>query len=107
MRTYDENQSEFLLLQQEPTMVHGAPVVIKKSPSEPRPGYLDHSELAIMKSHWIAREKQPEEKELSPAEVLQKMRDGMGFPNKNLCTVEIHTKFETIQVGENTVGLWR
>ena len=108
MREYYIAAVEMLQAQQEPTEVDGAPVILKKSPSEPRDGYLDHDELAIMKNHWIARE-QGEEPEVppSPEEAIQAMRDSMGFPNRNLCTVEIHTKFETLNIGGNEVGLWR
>ena len=86
-------------------------MLVKKSPKESRPGCLDPHELEIMKSHWVAREETDGGKEkkaaMTPAENLQMMRDNMGFPNHNLCMEEIHTRFETIQVGGNEVGLWR
>ena len=107
MREYDKSHVEFLHLQQTPEMVNGAPIIIKRSPTEPRPGCVDHHEDACMKMHWVAREKGEEEKPKTPAEALQQMRDNMGFPNHNICTAEIHTKFETIMNGENEVGLWR
>ena len=107
MRKYDVSDVEFLQLQQEPKVINGLPIIIKSSPTEPRMGCMDHHELVILKNHWVAREEEHEETQLTPMEALQKMRDGMGFPNKNLTTVEIHTKFETIKVGENDVGLWR
>ena len=100
MREYDKSHVEFLHLQQTPEMVNGAPIIIKRSPTEPRPGCADHHEDACMKMHWVAREKGEEEKPKTPAEALQQMRDNMGFPNHNICTAEIHTKFETIMNGE-------
>lgn len=106
MRTYKVTESQALQQAQQETTVHGAPVVIKPSPSESRPGYLDHHELEIMKEHWVAREAKEEAPKLSPQEAIEAMRDSMGFPNRNLCQTEIHTKFETITVGENQVGLW-
>ncbi len=42
-----------------------------------------------------------------PQTALQAMRDGMGFPNRNLNTVEIHTKYETLHIGNNEIGVWR
>ena len=58
--------------------------------------------------HWIARPKDEDQEEpATPAQAIQRMRDNMGFPNHNLCTVEIHTKFETIMNGDNEIGLWR
>ena len=111
MREYDGSEVEFLQKQGEVLDVHGAKVLVKPSPTEPRPGCLDHHELAILSAHWVAREESEEEKAekagMTPEEALQAMRDGMGFPNRNLCREEIHTKFETIRVGENEVGLWR
>jgi acetyl esterase len=106
---YDKTEVEYLRLQQAPEMIKGLPVIVKKSPTEPRPGYFDHDEMNIIKSHWVAREKDSGEKnnDLSPQEMLQKMRDGMGFPNRNLCTEEIITKYETIDVNGNQVGIWR
>ena len=111
MREYDRGEVEFLQKQEEVIDARGAKVLVKASPTESRPGCLDPHELVIMKSHWVAREESAEEKAkkaaMTPEENLQAMRDNMGFPNHNLCTEEIHTKFETIQVGENQVGLWR
>ncbi len=109
MREYDKRDAEFLALQQTPEMVNGLPLIIKRSPTEPRPGCVDHHEDAAQNLHWIARPAEPEgeKKPKTPAEALQDLRDHMGFPNHNLCVTEIHTKFETIMNGENEVGLWR
>ncbi len=109
MREYDMRDVEFLALQQTPEMVNGLPLIIKRSPTEPRPGCVDHHEDAAQNLHWIARPAEPEEKKKpkTPAEAIQSMRDHMGFPNRNLCVTEIHTKFETVMNGENEVGLWR
>jgi len=108
VRLYDPREVDYLRLQQTPTMVHGEPVLVKSSPTEPREGYMDHHELAIIREHWIARDAGGDD---APAETAPKtiedMRDSMGFPNRNLCEVEIHTRFETLRVGNNDVGLWR
>ena len=107
MREYDISDVEFLQLQQTPEMVNGLPLIIKKSPTEPRPGCIDHHEQAALSLHWVSHEDTEEEKEQTPAEALEAMRDRMGYPNHNICAAEIHTKFETIYNGENEIGLWR
>ena len=107
MRAYDESAVRYLQLQQSPIDVDGLPVIIKTSPTEPRPGYLDFDEMEIMKTHWIARGKAEQPVPRNPQAALQGMRDGMGFPNRNLNNVEIHTKYETLRIGNNDVGVWR
>lgn len=107
MRMYDVNEIEFLQRETGTITDKGLKVLLKRSPSELRAGYLDHHELNIMKEHWVAREEQEEARELTAEEALQATRDSMGFPNRNLNTVEIHTKFESLKIGENEVGLWR
>lgn len=108
MRTYEMKEIECLQAQQTAADVHGVPVVLKKSPTGGA-GCLDPHELAIMQNHWIAKKAEPAEKkaEPSPAEALEAMRDSMGFPNRNLCDEEIITQFESLEIGGNTVGLWR
>ncbi|MDQ0972044.1 hypothetical protein QFZ31_001922 [Neobacillus niacini] len=108
MRTYDNSLIDKL---QKGTSIienNGIPVILKPSPSEERPGYIDPIELGLMGDHWAGRSNGEEPAELPPMEVLIPiMRENMGFPNYNLNTVEIHTKYEKITDSENTVGLWR
>lgn len=107
MRMYDVKEIEFLQGETKTITDKGLDVLLKRSPTELRTGYLDHHELEIMKEHWVAREKPEEPRTLAPEEELQATRDSMGFPNRNLNTVEIYTKFESLRLGENDVGLWR
>ncbi|GKX65599.1 alpha/beta hydrolase [Inconstantimicrobium mannanitabidum] len=87
---------------------NGIDVIFKPSPGEDRPGYLDPRELNIMKEHWAGNMQQEPPKEPIPMEVLIPiMREFMGFANRNLNTVEIHTKYEELKESGNTVGLWR
>lgn len=87
---------------------NGIPVILKPSPGEERPGFLDPMELSLMGDHWAGRFNEEEPAELPPMEVLIPiMRENMGFPNYNLNTVEIHTKYEEITDSGNKVGLWR
>ncbi len=82
-------------------------VLLKKSPTEPRPGYLDPYERACLNINWVAGDQKDKPEELSPEELLQQIRDRMGFPNFNLNTEELITKYEELKLGENQVGLWR
>lgn len=108
MRTYDKSLIEKL---QKGTSIienNGIQVILKPSPSEERSGYIDPMELSLMGDHWAGKSNGEEIAELPPMEVLIPiMRENMGFPNFNLNTVEIHTKYEEITDSGNTVGLWR
>lgn len=76
-----------------------------------------------MDGHWSSKSNDKEENQKDVKEnvdksmendemttldmVISTIRDSMGFPNYNLNTVEIYTKFETITDSGNEVGLWR
>lgn len=110
MRKY---QIEFLdILRNETTKIinNGVEIILKPSPGEKRDGYLDPSEKAIIDANLAeSMEKKREENanNLSKDSIIQSIRDSMGFANLNLNTVEIYTKFETINCNGNEVGLWR
>jgi len=109
MRKYETSAVDFLQAESG-TMKSGEITVhVKRIPGEERSGYIDPQELAIMKEHWVARDNAAgaPPKEMTPEEAIAAMRENMGFPNLNLNTAEIHTKFETLHVGGNEVGLWR
>jgi acetyl esterase len=96
-------------LQKETSMIEneGIKIILKPSPGEERPGYLDPMELSLMEKHWAGNISEEEAAAHPPLEVLiPKIRDAMGFPNYNLNTVEIHTKYEEITDSGNKVGLW-
>ncbi len=85
-------------------------IIVKPSPGEDRPGYLDPEEFALLNEHWAGKAKNPEEQpaEMPPIEaMLPAIRESMGFPNYNLNTVEIHTRYEELTDSGNRVGLWR
>ncbi len=101
-----------LKLQKETEIIRGyhTDVLLKKSPTEPRAGFLDPYEKACLNSNWVAEDqadREKEEEKSSPEEMLQQIRDRMGFPNYNLNTEELITKYEELKLGENQVGLWR
>lgn len=102
--------SEIEKLQKETSIIenYGVKIILKPSPEEERPGYLDPAELSLLGDHWAGELEEKEPVEMPPLEIMIPiMRDGMGFPNYNLNTVEIHTKYEEITGSGNTVGLWR
>lgn len=109
MRKYDEKAIE--RLQKETSIIdnNGIKVVLKPIPGEDRAGYLDPLELELMEKFWATnvggedKAAEPTSKEM----MISAIRDSMGFPNYNLNTVEIHTKFEELTFDGNKVGLWR
>lgn len=80
---------------------------------------MDPCEKAIMEGHWASKTNKDDqsieentnndikEEETSLGNIISIIRDGMGFANYNLNTVEIYTKFETITDSGNEVGVWR
>jgi acetyl esterase/lipase len=109
MRKYDTSAID--KLQKETSIIenYGVKIILKPSPGEDRPGYLDPMELSLMEeNHWAGNLGGEEPAAPPPLEILLPIiRDAMGFPNYNLNTVEIHTKYEEITSSGNTVGLWR
>jgi acetyl esterase len=111
LREYNKELVNALQAQQEEVDCHGAKLIIKVSPEETRAGYLDPRELDIIKQHWMGREEragqETQAEPVTPELALQTMRDNMGFPNRNLNTVEIHTQYERLNFDGNDVVLWR
>ena len=123
MRKYPKEYLEALKNEANIIENNGVKIIFKPSPGEKREGYLDPCEKEIMDGHWASRrndenEEQKEAKdnadkimgsdELPTLDmIISMLRDSMGFPNYNLNTVEIYTKFETITDSGNEVGLWR
>jgi len=108
MRKYEISAIE--QLQKETSIIEndGIPIILKPSPGEERPGYLDPIELSLMEKHWAGNLDGEESAAKPPLEeLIPILRDSMGFPNYNLNTVEIHTKYEEITDSGNKVGLWR
>lgn len=111
MREYNKKLVEALHAQQEAVDCNGAKVILKVNPEETRQGFLDPRELEIIKEHWMGKRGGPrsdaQTETVSTELALQNMRDDMGFPNRNLNTVEIHTQFERLNFDGNDVGIWR
>jgi acetyl esterase len=83
---------------------YGTEVLIKTIPGEIRPGCLDPREhaLALEAAAFYAKNASGTN---GPPTVTD-IRNMMGFPNLNMNTVEILTRFEELQFGGRTVGLW-
>lgn len=123
MRKYPEKYLEVLKNEVNIIESNGVKIIFKPSPGEKRDGYLDPCEKEIMDGHWASKSNDKEENQKDVKEnvdksmendemttldmVISTIRDSMGFPNYNLNTVEIYTKFETITDSGNEVGLWR
>ena len=123
MRKYPEKDLEVLKNEVNIIESNGVKIIFKPSPGEKRDGYLDPCEKEIMDGHWASKSNDKEENQKDVKEnvdksmendemttldmVISTIRDSMGFPNYNLNTVEIYTKFETITDSGNEVGLWR
>ena len=123
MRKYPKEYLEILKNEAKKIENNGVEIILKPSPGEDRKGYLDPCEKAVMDGHWISQlsnddNNNSDEKvdfgevmkngEMPPLdELIPILRDSMGFANYNLNTVEIYTKFETIEDSGNEVGLWR
>lgn len=108
MRKYDNSAIEKLQKETKVIDNNGLKVILKPIPGEDRPGYLDPVELGIMMKQAENNSNQEMPEIMPPLEVMIPIiRDSMGFPNYNLNTVEIHTKYEELTGSGNTVGLWR
>ncbi len=106
MREYPLELLEKLKRYETVIQAYGMDIVLKKSPSESRSGFMDPYEIAALGK---TKEHVGEKNEgIPPLPVLvELMRDSMGFPNLNLNEKEIYTKYEKKQFDGNEVELWR
>lgn len=101
MTTYSSDLVERLTQSHETLDVNGVTARLKPMPDEDRPGRLEAREIQMMMEAQAAGTAG-----FRPHMTLQDMRDMMGFPNRNLNTVEIHTRYEAHRFGGNLVKLW-
>lgn len=107
MRLYEEDLLNNLQNDTTKIQSNGIDVIVKPSPGEDRKGYLDPRELRIMKQRWAGKGKEVSNEPEPEENRIPMIREAMGFPNRNLNTIEIYTKYEEITDSGNTVGLWR
>jgi acetyl esterase len=104
MREYNPDLITTLQADQRQMIVEGQPIQIKRVPDESRAGYPDPRFLASMLEQARQMEGQPA---IDFAQLtVDQMRQFMGSPNRNLNTIELVTRFETLDFGCNQVGLW-
>lgn len=101
MKTYNSSLIERLEQPSETIDLQGVSARIKPMPDEDRPGLLEARELEMMVAAQAAGTAG-----IQADMSLQGLRDMMGFPNRNLNTVEIYTRCEEHTFGENRVRLW-
>jgi acetyl esterase/lipase len=103
---YDPKLSE--ILKNEKTFIekYGISIQVKSIPDENKPGVFDPRQYELSKASAEAYAKNTAQNAMSGGDPIQAMRDMMGFPNLNLNTVEIITKYETINLNGNEVGIW-
>lgn len=94
---YEESIAEAMRKDTSTINMYGIEILTKRIPDEPRSGCLDPRELEMMKR--MADEsahKEPAQNEPADAMgfTIQDLRKVMGFPNLNMNTVEIYTRYE-------------
>jgi acetyl esterase/lipase len=101
MKTYED--SLYQKLRQDRTMeeVYGIKVNVKKIPDLDEAGYLDPRQLEIIKKDQ-AKKKIID----SNISIIEQIRRSMGYPNLNLNTIEIYTKYEEHNFNGNIVKFW-
>ena len=111
MKKYTDDFVEKIHQSKETVSVYGVNVLLKESPLRAGKGYMDPVELKIMQQNWAANDGgeggNPFEQNLPADQMVPFLRDMMGFPNLNLNTMEIITKYETLDACGHTFGLWR
>lgn len=82
----------------------GAPIQTKCIPDDQRNGYMDSREFAILKANTEKLKNM--EQNILVSGTIEQRRNHMGFPNLNLNTIEILTKYEEHNFEGNKVKLW-
>ncbi len=101
MKTYDDKLIQALQEEKAYLDVGGVQVRVKAMPDEPRAGQLEPRELAMMQQMRAAGTAG-----FSGPMTLEAMRQMMGFPNRNLNTIEIYTRYEEHDFDGVPVKLW-
>jgi acetyl esterase len=111
MRSYPESLAEILRNDKTFINMYGVKIHTKPIPDDPRPGVMDPREYqmalaradAFTKMALENKEGSPQAPQGNPIEAMRRM---MGFPNYNMNTIEIYTKYEEHNFDGNIVKLW-
>ncbi len=101
MKTYDDKLTQALAAEKSTLDVNGVNIRVKSMPDEPRAGWLEPRELAMMQEARAAGTAG-----FGGPMSLEGLRQMMGFPNRNLNTIEIHTRYEEHDFEGVHVNLW-
>ncbi len=109
VKKYDDELVQEIHQSKETIKVNNTEICLKESPTRKGRGYLDPFELEIIEQTRKKERERPNpfEMKLSPEQQIAIIRNSMGFPNLNLNTREIITKYEDIDAAGHSVGLWR
>jgi acetyl esterase len=104
MIKYSEALSETLKKDKTSLKMYGVDIQTKCIPDEPRKGYMDPRQLELNKqeANLFANDAKNQQKQ----DGIEEIRKKMGFPNLNMNTVEIHTKYEEHNFDGNVVKIW-
>ena len=105
MQTYDPKLFDIMQKAVFFTEDFGTKVQLKVIPDDPRPGVMDPRELEMAKARADAFTKMAHNN-APQSRSIEDMRKMMGFPNRNMNTVEIYTKYEEHTFNGNTVKFW-
>lgn len=104
MVRYDKSLAEAMQKDTSTIKMYGTEIQTKRIPDEPRPGCFDPREFELVKKAADAFTKMSSGASTTPT--IQDLRNIMGFPNLNMNTVEIYTRYEEHNFDGNTVGIW-
>ena len=103
MRRYTQEALRVLAESNEIATVNGQDVLLKKS-DRGEAAHIDFYEADYQRTASVNL---PEGEPSSPAEAVARIRNLFGCHNYNLNEREIYTKYETLDVSDRKVGLWR
>lgn len=107
MVRYEPALSERMRQPTEKIRMYGTEIELKAIPDESRPGVYDPREFEMVKARADAFTKMQNADSGAPAApTIEDMRRMMGFPNLNMNTVEIWTKYVQCEFDGNPVGIW-
>jgi acetyl esterase/lipase len=104
MINYNKELSETLRKDKSFISMYGIDIQTKAIPDETRHGVLDQREFEMAKAQaeLFSKNENGSFEEFS----IENIRQMMGFPNLNMNTIEIYTRYEEFNFGGNVVKIW-